>query len=60
MYEHSFVDFAVDERLKKNIITKIISLTRFKTSYSPYSKRARCGGIANTGTGKTAACDTAY
>lgn len=55
--EHSFVDFAVDERLKKNIITKgYITPTPIQDKVIPHILKGQdVVGIANTGTGKTAA-----
>ena len=55
--EHNFIDFAVDERLKKNIISKGYTIpTPIQDKTIPYIlKGLDIVGIANTGTGKTAA-----
>ncbi len=55
--EHAFVDFLVDERLKKNIVTKgYVTPTPIQDKAIPHILRGSdIVGIANTGTGKTAA-----
>ncbi len=55
--EHSFKDFIIDERLKANIIKKgYVTPTPIQDRAIPYAlKSVDIVGIANTGTGKTAA-----
>ncbi len=55
--EHKFEDFAIDERLKKNIVTKGYTLpTPIQDKAIPHILRgADLVGLAETGTGKTAA-----
>lgn len=55
--EHAFTSFAIDERLKKNILAKgYTSPTPIQDKAIPHILRgADLVGIANTGTGKTAA-----
>ncbi len=55
--EHQFVDFLVDERLKENIITKgYVTPTPIQDKAIPHVLKGQdLVGIANTGTGKTAA-----
>ncbi len=55
--EHKFADFLIDERLKENIITKgYIDPTPIQDKSIPHVLRGEdIVGIANTGTGKTAA-----
>ncbi len=55
--EHAFADFAIDERLKSNIIRKgYIAPTPIQDRAIPHILRGDdIVGIANTGTGKTAA-----
>ncbi len=55
--EHSFIDFAVDERLKKNIVSKgYVTPTPIQDKIIGHILRGvDVVGIANTGTGKTAA-----
>jgi superfamily II DNA/RNA helicase len=55
--EHAFIDFQVDERLKANIVSKgYVSPTPIQDKSIPHILRgADVVGIANTGTGKTAA-----
>ncbi len=55
--EHAFTDFAVDARLKANIVTKgYVTPTPIQDKTIPHILRgADLVGIANTGTGKTAA-----
>ncbi len=55
--EHNFADFAVDERLKTNVITKgYVTPTPIQDKIIPHILKGEdVVGIANTGTGKTAA-----
>ena len=55
--EHAFVDFNIDNRLKTNIVTKgYVTPTPIQDKAIPHIIRgADLVGIANTGTGKTAA-----
>ena len=55
--EHKFEDFAIDERLKRNIIRKgYVTPTPIQDKSIPHILRGQdIVGIANTGTGKTAA-----
>lgn len=55
--EHSFADFAIDERLKNNIKTKgYVAPTPIQDRAIPHILHGKdVVGIANTGTGKTAA-----
>jgi superfamily II DNA/RNA helicase len=55
--EHAFADFAIDERLKQNIIVKgYTTPTPIQDKAIPHVLRSEdVVGIANTGTGKTAA-----
>ncbi len=55
--EHAFTDFVIDERLKQNIVTKgYVTPTPLHARTSPHIRPGGAGvGIANTGTGKTAA-----
>lgn len=57
MPEHAFADFQVDEKLKHNIITKgYTTPTPIQDKAIPYILKGEdVVGIANTGTGKTAA-----
>ncbi len=54
---HSFADFPIDERLKKNIIKKgYVTPTPIQDTAIPHALKGKdIVGIANTGTGKTAA-----
>ncbi len=55
--EHKFADFAIDQRLKENILSKGYKLpTPIQDKSIPHILRGEdIVGIANTGTGKTAA-----
>ena len=55
--EHNFIDFVIDERLKANIIKKgYITPTPIQDKTIPHILKGQdVVGIANTGTGKTAA-----
>lgn len=55
--DHQFVDFPIDDRLKENIITKgYVNPTPIQDKAIPHVLRGvDLVGIANTGTGKTAA-----
>lgn len=57
MPEHQFIDFAVDEKLKANIISKgYVTPTPIQDRSIPHILKGEdIVGIANTGTGKTAA-----
>lgn len=55
--DHAFTDFHIDEKLKKNIVTKgYVNPTPIQDKAIPHILRGSdLVGIANTGTGKTAA-----
>lgn len=55
--DHAFTDFHIDEKLKKNIVTKgYVNPTPIQDKSIPHILRGSdLVGIANTGTGKTAA-----